>query len=204
MRSRNCWNLKDKDMLVGDPSIFAIESSITRPYEKLSQRALGFFVIHITNNIFGVRSPEATMLACSLDSVRQRLSRRGRHCVSYGSEPTASAIVEAIRATTYDDDHPGTAYFGMSADEFRDVTTSGEIVWAPDGDEAFDDGAHVIQIDVGDKVRLIAFVNGGSKEETARTVVETWLGAEDYYNVLDQWQNSFEAEWRTTIADVKS
>ena len=32
------------------------------------------------------------------------------------------------------------------------------IVWAPDGDEAFDDGSYVLQVESGDQVRLIAFV----------------------------------------------
>ena len=31
------------------------------------------------------------------------------------------------------------------------------LVSAPDGDEAFDDGSYVLQFDVGDRVRLIAF-----------------------------------------------
>jgi immunity protein 42 of polymorphic toxin system len=34
-------------MIVGNPSIFAIESQITKAYESLSMRALGFFVVHI-------------------------------------------------------------------------------------------------------------------------------------------------------------
>ncbi len=187
-------------MLVGNQRIFAIESSITRAYQRLSQRALGYFVIYVAGRIFGVRSPEATMLACSFDSVGQRLSRRGLHCVPFGAETNASAIAEAVRATTYDDDRPGETFFGLSADEFREVTTANGIVWAPDGDEAFDDGAHVLQFDVDDKVRLIAFINEGSKEITASTVVEIWLGADEYYKILDKWRVSFEVEREAALA----
>ena len=34
-------------MIVGDPSIFAIESGITKAYERPSFLALGFFVLHV-------------------------------------------------------------------------------------------------------------------------------------------------------------
>ncbi len=32
-----------------------------------------------------------------------------------------------------------------------------KLMWAPDGDEAFDDGSYVLQIDSGSLVRLIGF-----------------------------------------------
>ncbi len=35
------------EMIVGDPSRFALESEITYAYDLLSQRGLGYFVIHV-------------------------------------------------------------------------------------------------------------------------------------------------------------
>jgi hypothetical protein len=182
-------------MIVGDPSVFAIESSITQPYEALGQRALGFFIIYVGGKGYGVRSPEATLLACSLDAVRRRIARRGTHDAPFGSEPSATKVVDAVRAVMYDEGRQGETFFGMSADELRDVLASHEIVWAPDGDAAFDDGGHVLQFDQGDKVRLIAFKNAENKDDVVRTMAEVCVNADEFYGLLDIWQNRFEAEW---------
>ena len=52
-------------MMIGDPGISAIESEITQAYEPVSVRAMGFFVIHMGGRCYGVRRPDATMLARS-------------------------------------------------------------------------------------------------------------------------------------------
>ena len=79
-------------MIIGDPAIFAIESEITRAYKRLSLRAMGFFLIHVSGRTYGQSSPDSTMLACSFDAIesaslsventRQRLSRI-RSCEHY-------------------------------------------------------------------------------------------------------------------------
>src|SRR5690242_20205886 len=51
----------------------------------------------------------------------------------------------------------GDGYFGMSEAQFTKTLHSNSLVWAPDGDEAFDDSGYVLQFDLGDLVRLIAF-----------------------------------------------
>lgn len=186
-------------MLVGNPSTLAIESSITQPYERPSQRALGFFVLHVGGKSYGIRSPEATLLACSFDAVRRRIARRGRHCVAFGSDPNAAKIVDAVHAAMYDEDRQGESFFGMSADELRGALSSNEIVWAPDGDAAFDDGGHVLQFDEGDRVRLIAFRNTGNRGDVLTTVAEAWMGADEFYGLLDNWQSTFEVEWAAAL-----
>lgn len=182
-------------VLVGDISVFAIESSITRTYERLAARALGFFVIYVGGRCYGVRSPEATLLACSLDAVQRRILRRGTHCVPFGSEVGAAKIVDAFHATTYDGNRQGEHFFGMSSDKFRDVVITSEIVWAPDGDAAFDDGSHVLQFDHDNRVRLIAFRNADSQNDIARTTAEVWVSADEFYGLLEKWRSKFEAEW---------
>lgn len=186
-------------MVVGDPSVLAIESSITQPYGRLSQRALGFFVIHVGGKSYGVRSPEATLLACSFDAVGRRIARRGQHCVVFGSEATAAKIVDAVHGAMYDEARQDERFFGMSADELREALASNEIVWAPDGDAAFDDGGHVLQFDQGDEVRLIAFKNVGHQDDVLGTLVEIWMNADEFYGLLNKWYCRFEAEWTATL-----
>jgi hypothetical protein len=186
-------------MLVGDQFTLAIESSITQPYERPSQRALGFFILHVGGKSYGVRSPDATLLACSFDAVRHRIARRGKHCVAFGSEPNAAKIIDAVHAAMYDEDRQGESFFGMSADELREALASNEILWAPDGDAAFDDGGHVLQFDQGDRVRLLAFRNTGNPGDVLSTLAEAWIGADEFYGLLDNWQTRFEAEWITAL-----
>ena len=74
---------------------------------------------------------------------------------------------------------------------------SHRITWAPDGDEAFDDGSYVLQFDVGDKVRLVAFKSGDlGHQYDPETLNDRWLEADQFYSILQQWRDAFEAEWR--------
>ena len=140
-------------VLVGDSTTLAVGASITRA-RRLSQRALGFLVLHVGGKSYGVRSPEVTLLACSFDAVRRRIARLDMHCVLFGSTLTAAKIVDAVHASLYDEGRQGESFFGISADELRNALASNKMVWAPDGDAAFDDGGHVLQFDQGDSVRF--------------------------------------------------
>jgi hypothetical protein len=187
------------DLLVGNPSVLAIESSITVPYEEPGQRALGFLILHVGGKSYGIRSPQATLLACSFDEVRRRIARRGQHRVDFGSDPNAGRIVDAVRAALYDNERQSEIFFGMSAAELQDALASNEIMWAPDGDAAFDDGGHVLQFDQGNAVRLIAFKNTISGDDVLGTLVEVTLGGDEFYGLLDKWQSLFEAQWATAL-----
>jgi hypothetical protein len=50
-----------------------LELGITEAYARLGFRALGFFVIDVGGRGYGVRSPNATMLACSFDQVKKHI-----------------------------------------------------------------------------------------------------------------------------------
>jgi hypothetical protein len=182
-------------MLVGNPSLFAIESSITHAYERLSFRALGSFVIHVGGRSYGRRSTDSTMLACSYDEVERRIAMRGSHTAAFASEKgaeIAAAFRNALFAERLQD-----SYFGISRADFSDLIWSRRLAWVPDGDEAFDDGSYVLQFDVGDRVRLIAFKSRGEGHDPA-TLVDVWLLAEDFYFVLQRWHDAFETEWAST------
>jgi len=181
-------------MMIGNPAIFAIESGIGRAYENLGLRALGFFVLHIGGRRYGVRKPEATMLANSFDAVEGRIASRGKHIAPFATEPNAGAIADAFRNSIYADDQEE-SFFGISLIEFSKFFYGPiDVAWAP-GDEEFDDGSHVLQFDVGGRVRVIAFKSDDSYGHDPATLSDIWLPSDDFYNILREWHGAFEAEW---------
>ena len=185
-------------MIVGDPAHFAIESAITRAYERLSFRALGNFRIHIGGKAYGRCEPEATLLACSFDTVGCRLADRGEHTAPFSGEPDAGKIADAFLNVIYAD-RQDAAYFGLSPVEFAGHFSglSNDLKWAPDGDEAFDDGSFVLQFDVGNRVRLIAFRCDPDHRHDPATLSDLWILEEIYYDTILEWHSAFQSEWRT-------
>jgi hypothetical protein len=188
-------------MMIGDSHVFAIESSITKVYEQLSLRALGYFVIFINGFCYGVHKPDATMLACSFDEVERRIRQRNRHIANF-SKMDADKIAYAFQNALYSNKQEK-SYFGITLTEFckhfdRDAN---DLVWAPDGDEAFDDGSYILQFDVGDLVRLIAFKSEGYSYDKT-TLSEVWIESEKYYQLLQSWYEWFDAEWKRLL-DIK-
>lgn len=185
-------------MIIGDSSLFAIESKISQSFRRISLRALGYFLIYVCGNCYGVREPEATMLACSFDEVKQRIANRGRHIASF-VEFDARQIVDAFYSALYAEEQEE-SYFGIKLSKFRRYfdRNANDLLWAPDGDAAFDDGSYVMQFDLKDRVRLIAFkIN----EEGClpETLSEVWLSANEFYLTLQEWCDSFEAEWKKHV-----
>ncbi|MFK0163649.1 Imm42 family immunity protein [Rhizobium sp. NPDC090279] len=181
-------------MIIGDSDLFAIESEITTAFPSLSQLALGFFAIHIGGRAFGVRAPDASMLGCSFDEVNNRLRRRGTHFVAVLAAIEASDIMNAYLDAFYRDSSR-IDYFGLSSEAFVEALLSNAVIWAPDGDEAFDDGSHILQFDIGGMVRLIAFVNEHTSRSGIGAISEKWLNADTFYQILARWSELFTAEW---------
>jgi Immunity protein 42 len=186
-------------MIVGDPSSFAIESEISRAYLRASLRGLGFFVIHLGSAMYGVRALDATMLACSFDEVEKRLVERGRHIAPFSSEPDAGKLADAICQSIYAAEGHGGERFGLPSQEFRNLLSSNDIVWAPDGDEAFDDGSCVVQFDEGDRVRLVGFRYDDAYRHQPSSTRDIWIGADQYYSTLERWRSAFAAEWEAAL-----
>lgn len=182
-------------MTVGDTSTFAIESEITRAFEKPSWRGLGFFVIHVAGQSYGIKSPGQSMLACSFDEVGRRITERGTHQAPF-AEAGAIEIADAYASAVYLDASGNETYFGMTKGQFTKTLCSNSLVWAPDGDEAFDDSSYVLQFDVGDRVRLIAFKRPNSLVDPAR-LREVWLSSDAFYDALGEWRDTFMAEWES-------
>ncbi len=102
----------------------------------------------------------------------------------------ADALVWAIHAP----EEPGT-HLGASQSALDGILHRHHLIWAPDGDAAFDDGDHVVQFDAGDRVRLIAFPTTRDFRHDPATLAEQWLPAEEFYAVLEEWRRAFLSEW---------
>ena len=180
-------------MIVGDRRVFAIESTITDVVESPIHLALGSFVIHVGGRSFGVQQPDATMLGCSFHEVRNRLERRGTHLLPLLTKVAAADAIEAYLDAIYRG-NPRTDCFGISQQQFTDALQSSGSVWAPDGDEAFDDGSHILQFDVGKRVRIIAFVNTEPPDELSGTIREEWMESDLFYEIISAWITLFAKE----------
>jgi hypothetical protein len=192
-------NQESSEMIVGHASTFAIESEIGSAYEEPGLLALGFFVIHILGRRYGVKEPDATMLSNSFTEVCRRLAERGLHNAPFAAGTEAAQVAVAFRRAVYTECDEGELFFGMALSEFTEALYSNRLVWAPDGDEAFDDGSYVLQFDIGDRVRLIAF-NSTSDEDPLwdpTSLREVWLAADQFYGVLHEWRDKFRLEWES-------
>lgn len=183
-------------MISGSPFYFAIESEITRAYAMLGARALGFFVLHIAGERYGVRAPDASLLACSLEEVEARLARRGTHTAAFATDVDSGRIADAYRDALYARDQEEQQFFGMPQPEFSHLIYSKHIIWAPDGDEAFDDSSHVLHFDVGQQVRLIGFRCVDGYHHDPKTLRDIVLPAADFYGILERWRSAFIEEWK--------
>lgn len=187
-------------MIIGNITQFAIESFVAQAYERLSFRALGHFVIHINGQKYGVDSPDATLLACSFDEVNNRLVRSGSHTAPFATESDANKIANAVCAAIYSEEMKDEDYLGMSHSELHNIIYTNKLIWAPDGDEAFDDGSHVLQFDVENQVRLIGFKREVSETHIViHTLTDLWVDAAEFYDILLIWHDNFEAEWKLAL-----
>jgi hypothetical protein len=185
-------------MIIGNPAKLAIESRVTKFYERLSFKALGCFMLHIGGHSYGRMEPDATMLACSFSEVERRIGARGRHTSHFATDPDAGKIADAFRDAAYDPnpEFEDCYFLGMPQEQLQQLFYARRLVWAPDGDEAFDDGSYVLQFDVGNSVRLIAFRSlRNAYHHDPLTLADVWMDSDEFYDVLRNWRGAFFAEW---------
>jgi hypothetical protein len=189
-------------MIKGDPMEFAVESRVSKAFPQRSLMALGSFVIHVAGRTYGVLSPTATMLACSFDSVKRRIDRRGRHKAFFAQDKADDIVRQYVSAYFGDADNVDARVLGFNVKRFCSAIEGGELVMAPDGDAAFDDGSHVLHFDMGEHVRVIAFKNEIDECMRLQSISEVTLDAAIFYVTLQDWANSFSTEWRARLADA--
>jgi Immunity protein 42 len=182
-------------MLFGDTNTFAIESVITRAFDRPSLIGLGYFVFHVDGHRYGVVKPEATALACSLDSITRRIDEAGFHGAPFSVELDAVSIASAFRNALYSTDEAHATFLGMPGEAFSEIFDTNHLVMAPDGDEAFDDGSYVLQFDIKDCVRLIAFRCTDDDQIDVSTIKDVTITSDLFYKTLRLWRDAFVSEW---------
>lgn len=157
--------------------------------------ALGFFTLIIQGRRFGVQEEDATMLANSYGEVCRRIAGRGRHTAPFGGTGNPYEIASSVVGVVYDEPPEMEGPLRKGYDELTDLVYKNRLVWAPDGDEAFDDGSHVLQLDVGDEVRLIAFKRFDDRPFDPVSLVDQRLSIDEFYSILEDWRDGFVSEW---------
>lgn len=110
-----------------------------------------------------------------------------------GAQEIAIAFIRA----EYIDHDRNELFFGMRDSDFLKLLYTNDIVWAPDGDETFDDGSVVLQFDIGDMARLVSFNSGGGRLIDPDSLRDLYITQESFYEILQEWHKGFEREWRS-------
>ncbi len=193
-------------MLVGSTEEFALESHIERAYERRSLLALGFLRVHVAGVPYGSGAADATMLACAADSVAGRLATQGTHQSALAGEADARALIEAAYASVHGDDVEW-RYLGWGQRELEQHLVKSGVMWAPGGDEEFDDGSVILQFDLRDSVRIVAGrppeglprprrpLRGNGPQCTDYLIRDVTMSAEAFYGVLALWHARFLSQW---------
>ncbi len=133
----------------------------------------------------------------SFDTVQRRLENRGTHTAPFAAEFSGAEIASATRDALYCEGSDDDTLCGIPRLRFAEIIYSGDILWAPDGDEDLDDGSYVLQFDIGDDARLIAFRSTGAERlHDVGTLSDLRIPADEFYRVLREWRDGFEARWR--------
>ena len=111
----------------------------------------------------------------------------------------AHQIADAFLAVRYDGDRDHETFFERTTDAFENLLLSARIYWAPDGDEAFDDGSYVLEMDQSSGVRLIAFTR--TRERISR-LRDVRMPSDEFYNILSDWHVAFNSECEERLAIV--
>ena len=72
----------------------------------------------LVDAVYGVKSPDATLLANSFDEVERRVAMRGSHAVPFATEADAGIIADSFRNAIYAERRQE-SYFGIPRSEFR-------------------------------------------------------------------------------------
>lgn len=179
-------------MIIGKKDRFAIEIEITHIFN--SGQALGFLVLHVGGREYGVRARDATVLDFPMGHISDRLKRRGQHLAPFGGISEKEELVEALLGAQFGNPDPEFTFCGFTQNELDWQIGKARLDWSPDGDEAFDDGSHIYQFDVEDRVRLVACRN--CRE---RSISEIWLPDCEFYEILEKWCFEFPVMRRREI-----
>jgi hypothetical protein len=96
-------------------------------------------------------------------------------------------------------------FCGLTQEEFRGFIYSNDCHWGYFDETIFSDVSVILQFDVGNRVRLIGYrAIAGDWHHDPATLADVWLDADEYYRILKQWLERFEAEWAAAPKISKS
>jgi len=160
---------------------------------------IGYFLIQIKGVSYGVKKDDATALACSYDAVIHRLEMRGKHIAP--DDLIILPGLELAQVTNgslyYRIEKQDSWEFSIPRDELADTIYKNNLIWAPDGDEAFDDGSRVFQFDIdNENVRLIGYRTTDYNIDI-HTLSDLKMNSNEFYSTLKEWSDGFYKKWQS-------
>ncbi|MGR4876186.1 hypothetical protein [Pseudoxanthomonas sp. LARHCG66] len=166
---------------------------MSKAFPEAGTFGLGSFQVAVNGLWFGVKGEDATLLACSRDEMERRVRSRGSHTAEY-AESSAEDVAKAYLLAVFGSESV-LPLQKMEREAFLDSLFKKSIPWAPDGDEAFDDGSVILQFDIGECVRLIAFRHG---DGGLFDLSDVTLSSAGYYACLQRACDEM-LSWRTRL-----
>lgn len=183
------------EMMIGNPDLFAIETSIFEAYDSPGQMALGCFVLHVGGFQYGYREPDSTIIGTSFNAIRRRIADRGNHKSPLPSDAHAAEIATAVSRANSLDDMEDKHLYGVPWLQFFKLLNVNDCILAPDNEQGFDDGSHVLHFDDESTVRLVAFRMTSSYVFEKESLRDVRISQDNFYAILEEWHKQFEKDW---------
>jgi hypothetical protein len=183
---------------------FSIESLISLADSNPGMRGLGYFVINILGQSYGIKEEDAAALACSYDAVLRRIHDRGKHTLPKGiGALSAFDLASMVEGVIYIGKYKIPEHIKISEVDFSDLIYKNDLCWAPDGDEAFDDHSRIIQLDIGSQIRLIGYKTTYPNVIDLAALTDLVIPENMYYSILEDWAKAFITEWQTMTSNSR-
>ncbi|NIJ64636.1 hypothetical protein FHR20_001567 [Sphingomonas leidyi] len=160
---------------------------------------IGYFLIHVGGKQYGVKKPRACVMGNSYNEIVSRISQEGEHRLSFSSKIDSKELSIYIANSIYNRGFEGGVIPAQWSKEIDDSLYANALMWAPDGDSAFDDGSHIVQVDDEQRVRITAFVNAETQGEFENSISDVILGQETFYETLGAWAREFDGQWKVFL-----
>ena len=181
-------------MIIGNPYNFAIESEIVKAYSHPGFLGLGYFIVHVKNQTYGIRDDEATLLAGALGSMQEHLEWRGKHIAEFAGRLDSVLLSNLIYGSIYRDAEEVGWPYPLPQDEIEKTVIKNNLL-EKCFDQAFDDGSYLSIIDNEESTRVLAFRS--TSEYDVCDVSEAIIASDEFYSILESWTGSILRQWKS-------
>ncbi|MCA9290144.1 MAG: hypothetical protein KDA25_03385 [Phycisphaerales bacterium] len=167
--------------LFGDQQRFAVEVRYGSDSARDIGSAFGRFRLWIRGQSFGCPGDSSSCFAPSGESLRQRWRQRGQHHADWVDRERPLAALREVHELVYlltDDD---LAERGLQPNRVAEAVN---LMMAPDGSEAFDDGSLVIQWDTDDQVIVAGTIV--TDEGVDDSIALIALANNEFYGIIQE------------------